>query len=240
LEDTRHSSSQETGLEEITDAELYRSFIADALMDLHTAMPCKVISVSGRTVTVEPALNRSVPDGAGNWITEAISNLGDVPIADFVGGGMIITLPVAAGDYGMLIFCQRNIGNWRATGNQGDPGDLGTHTLDGAVFYPGLRPDSKTPANADGTNMVLGSDTNHAARMVIKPNGEIDAGANATNFVAMNDKVMTELGKIHTAIGTILGHTHAVSGGTASASTDIGTGYTAGSNVASTNLKAED
>lgn len=188
MTEARESSSQETGLEEITDAELYRAFIADAQMDMHTAIACKVTAVSGRTVTVELAQNRSVPDGNGGYITEALPSLKGVPIADFVGGGMIITLPVAAGDYGMIICCERSIGAWLATGQQGDPGDLGMHTLDGAVFYPGLRPRSATPANASGTNMILGSDTNGGARIVIKPSGEIDLGANATDGIASGTK----------------------------------------------------
>lgn len=234
----RHSSSQETGLEEITEAELHHMFNFDDRLDLHTAMPCKVVSVTGRTVEVEPGLNRSVPDGAGNYITEPLPNLKGVPIGDLVAGGMIFTLPVQAGDYGILIFCERNIGTWRATGNQGDPGDLGMHTLDGAVFYPGLRPDSKTPANASGTNLVLGSDTNGSARIIIKPSGEVDIGAAVSGFVAMAAKVKAWLDAFNTAVS---GWTPVANDGGAALKTALSTliSGTPTTNVASTNTKAE-
>ncbi len=168
----------DSGLEEITEDELIQAFISANQTMLQTAMPCKVeaYDASKQTVDVVPALNRSLPDGNGNYVTEALPKLSDVPVAFPRGGGFFIALPIAAGDYGLLVFCSRNIGNWRSTGNQGDPGDLGMHTLDGAVFIPGLFPDSGALSNADGTNMVIGKDGTPAAQIVIKPSGEIDLG----------------------------------------------------------------
>lgn len=198
---SQHSSSQETGIEEITDAELIRAFIEEAKIDLHTAMPCKVMSydVGSQTVSVSPALYRAVPDGDGNYLTEPLPQLDDVPVGFMAGGGFAISLPVSAGDYGLLIFCERNIGSWRGTGNQGDPGDLGMHTLDGAVFLPCVRPDNAALSSADASNMVLGSDTNGNGRIVIKP-GEIDLGAAVNSFIARADKVISHL----TAINNLL------------------------------------
>ena len=238
MADHETDSAQETALEEVTDAELYDAFIEAAQSDLHTCCPCTVTAVDGRTVTVTPGINRYVPDGAGNLISEPLPQLKDVPIGDFVANGMIVSLPVVAGDTGVLIFSERPIGAWRATGQQGDPGDVGMHTLDGAIFVPMLQPDAKVAKSASATNLVIGSDTNQAARIVIQPT-MILAGANATNFVAMADKVLTELGKIAATFSAATGHTHAFAAGVVG-TPNGGTLYTSPSSVASSNLKAED
>src|SRR6478735_3396045 len=120
MDQPQHSSAQETALEEITDAELINAFIAAALTDLHVAMPCQVVTYdsTSQTVTVTPAQNKAMPDGAGNFVSVPLPQLSDIPVGFMAGGGCAISFPVSAGDYGMLIFCERNIGSWRGTGNQ--------------------------------------------------------------------------------------------------------------------------
>lgn len=144
--------------EEVTGREAIDAVVQHWLIDLHTAMPGVVEAYhpSTNTVDVTPALNRSIPDGAGNWISRRRPKLADVPVAFMHGGGVFQAFPIAAGDEGTLIFCSRNIGLWRANGAQGDAGDLGTHTLDGAVFLPGLASDGNVFKAADGTKYVLG------------------------------------------------------------------------------------
>lgn len=227
----------ETGTEEVTLEELLELAHQHNIVDLHTAIPARVESynASKQTVDVVPQLNRSRPDGQGNYVTEPLPKLSDVPVAFPRCKTFALTFPLAAGDYVLLVICERNIGAWRATGNQGDPGDIGMHTLDGAVAIPGLYPDSSAAQSADPNNMVLGNDTNGAAQIVIKTS-EILAGSSATNFVAMADKVLSELNSIATALVT---HTHSgVTTGPGITGTSSST-YLA-SAVASSNLKAID
>lgn len=175
----------ETSLEEITLAELLQLAMNDRQVELHVSMPAKVESynASAQTADVVPQLNRSMPDGAGNYVTEKLPKLQAVPVVFPRCGQFGITFPVQAGDYGLLVFCERNIGAWRSTGTQGDPGDLGMHTLDGAVFIPGLFPDSKPASSASGSDMIIGSDTSGDSRIEIKASGGINLGAGATDGV---------------------------------------------------------
>lgn len=175
----------ESNIEEVTQAELLDLFLEQHSRDLNVAIPCKVesYSASAQTVDVVPALNRSVPDGAGNYITEKLPKLSAIPVVFPRCGQFGITFPIAVGDYGLVVVCDRNIAAWRSTGNQGDPGDLGLHTLDGAVFIPGLFPDSKPANSADGTNMVMGSDTDGNSRIEFKPSGGGNLGAGATDNI---------------------------------------------------------
>ncbi len=188
----------DTSLEEITEAELIDAFIDARLTDLHVAMPCKVESYdrSSGTVDVVPALNRSLPDGAGNYVSRPRPKLTGVPVQFQRCQQFAVTFPIVAGDYGLLIFSERNIAVWRATGNQGDPGDIGMHTLDGAVFLPGLYPDSAPAQSADATNMVIGSDTDGASRIEFRPTGGGNLGAGATDPIVTK----TDIDNIQAAI----------------------------------------
>jgi hypothetical protein len=197
----QHSSSQESGLEEITTAELLEAAISHREIDVHTALPARVESfnASAQTVNVTIMCNRAVPDGNGNYISEQLPALADVPVAFPRSGAFFISFPLASGDFGFLVFAERNISAYRATGAQGDPGDLGMHTLDGAVFFPCVYPDAKALSNVDATNMVLGSDTNGSARIIIAPTG-INLGAAAADGVASGTKNDSNLSALAAAI----------------------------------------
>lgn len=176
----------ESGIEEITLAELLTMAMDSRQTDLHVSMPAQVSAYHAvsQTVDVVPMLRRALPDGAGNYTTESLPKLSNVPVCFPRVGGMFISLPIAAGDYVWLIFGERNIGGWRSTGNVSDIGDLGMHTLDGAMAIPGVFPDNKALSNADGTNMVIGSDASGPSRIEIKPSGGMNLGAGATKGVA--------------------------------------------------------
>ncbi len=199
--------STEVAAEEVTLAQAISAAITDRLIDLHVSMPAKVESydASKQTVDVIPQLNRALPidpsDPATQWVTEALPKLSDVPVCFPRAGGFFVSFPIAAGDYVLLVFSERNLGAWRATATQGDPGDLGMHTLDGAVAIPGVFPDANALSNASGTNMVLGSDSTGDARIEITPTG-IKLGAGATDPVARANEVESHLTAITQLLST--------------------------------------
>lgn len=178
----------ESGTEEITEGELLAMMAEEIKRNTMVAMPAKVeaYTVGSQTVDVTPQFNRSLPDGQGAYVSESLPKVKGIQVCFQRCGKFMMTFPIAVGDYGLLIICDRNLSQWRATGAQGDPGDLGLHTLDGAVFIPGLFPDSSPAQNANGANMVLGSDTDGNSRIEIKPTGGMNLGAGASKGVARN------------------------------------------------------
>jgi hypothetical protein len=175
----------DVGDEQISDFEITQRAIDSRLLDLHTSFPAKVesYSPSANTVDVVPCLNRSLPDGSGNVVSEALPKIAGVPVCFPRSGNYGITFPIQAGDFVFVVCAQRNIGNWRSTGAQGDPGDLGMHTLDGAVAIPGVYPDAKALSSAAANKMVLGKDDTPSARIEITSSG-VNLGAGATKGVA--------------------------------------------------------
>lgn len=191
----------ESGLEDITNSELIDLFIELRLIDLHKVTIGRVESydTSAGTVQVTPMINKMIPDGATppNYVSEQMPALADVPVAQTRGGGFFAAFPLKKGDFGILLYCDRNIAAWRGTGNQSDPGDLGLHTLSSGLFIPAMAPDASAIKNADANNLVIGSDTEPKARIVIKPTGEIDLGAAAASFIARADKAIAHFNAIN-------------------------------------------
>lgn len=224
-----------TGTEEVTLIELLRAAIADREMEFHVSMPAKVDSydASAQTVDVIPQLNRSIPDGLGNYSTEQLPKLAAVPVCFPRAGGFFVSFPIQKGDFVLLVFSDRNIGNWLSTGNQGDPGDLGMHTLDGAIAIPGVWPSSGALSDASDTNMIIGKDGTSAAQIEIT-DALVKLGG-GSQFVALANLVADRLDAIKAAYNA---HKH--TGVTIGAGTTAVSDTPIGSlpSVAASNVKA--
>jgi hypothetical protein len=113
-------------------------------------------------------------------------------------------------------FGEASLGEWRTTGQHSQPSDARRHSVGWPWCVPGLYPDTKPLAAGDQTardaGLVIGKDgSNEQIRFAA---GEIKAGANATDFVALATLVANELTAIKNWANN---HTH--SGVTAGAGT---------------------
>lgn len=126
---------------------------------IRVAIPARVRSfdASDQTVEVELMTSDVARQVDGTRREQPLPVIPDVPVVFPRGGQFFLSFPLAAGDTGQLVICDRAIGKWRSTGNGGDPGDLRMHSLGaGSVFYPGLSPDSRALANFDTTSITMG------------------------------------------------------------------------------------
>lgn len=144
--------------------ELIRRALDSRLSEVHVSMPGRVVKydASRETVDVQPQLRRAIEDDGENLEFEDLPVLFDVPIAWPSGGGgkHFITWPLESGDPVLLVFCERDIGAWRASGELTSPGDQRAHTLAGAVAYPGgVRADrDKLGSTRVGQKLTIGSE----------------------------------------------------------------------------------
>jgi len=113
-------------------------------------------------------------------------------------GSFFMSLPIAAGDYVLVVVCQKNIAKWLGNGAQGDPGDTETHTLDGAVAIPGVFPTANALASASSSNMVIGKDGVATAQIEITAT-EVHLGASASHPVVWGDVLLAKLNSMITA-----------------------------------------
>ena len=193
----------------MTTEELLNLILDHRLRELHTALPGRVESydASKQTCDVLPMLKKQTPNGQGGYTTEDLPVLPNVPVAfPRGGGGFFMSFPLAKGDFVMLVFHERAIGAWRKKGEATAPGDLRMHSLAGAVAYPGLYPNDDALDDAHTANMVLGKDGS-TAQIHLKTDGTVHLGGeNGAEFVALAQKVLTELSQIQSALTS---HTHA-------------------------------
>lgn len=105
-------------------------------LNLHTALPCKVVSFdsSKQTVTLAVQVKMQLADGNGADIPPLV----DVPVSFPRGGGFAVTFPLKAGDEGIAIFSERCIDGWWQNGNASTPLDFRLHDLSDAMFIPGV------------------------------------------------------------------------------------------------------
>jgi hypothetical protein len=144
---------------EPTLATLLVDAIQSRLVDFRVALPCKIAKYnsSDGTVDVDILLKDQKPQPDGTVTLVTFPQVQDVPIQWYRCAGAWITLPLAIGDLGKLVFCDRSLSNWSASdkGQVVDPKSLGMHYLDGATFEPGLYPASAAIPSPDPDNIVI-------------------------------------------------------------------------------------
>ena len=105
-------------------------------LNLHTALPAKVVSFdpANQTVTLAIQIKMQLADGTGADIPPLV----DVPVSFPRGGGFAVTFPLKAGDEGIAIFSERCIDGWWHSGRASLPLDFRLHDLSDAMFIPGI------------------------------------------------------------------------------------------------------
>jgi len=102
--------------------------------DVFTALPARVISFNGHTVTCEVMINRT--DEKGNDLV--IPPLVDVVVQFPHAGGFCMTVPIKANDEGLVVFSSRCIDGWYQSGSKGKPLDSRVNDLSDGFFIPGV------------------------------------------------------------------------------------------------------
>lgn len=105
-------------------------------LDIHTALPGRVVELNAtdNTVTVELMIKQVLVNGE----TVDLPPLVDVPVQFPRGGGFAFTVPVIAGDEGLIIFAERCIDGWFASGEHSAPLDARLHDYSDGFFIPGV------------------------------------------------------------------------------------------------------
>lgn len=195
--------------------ELLRMAMRYELQDVNVSLPGKIEEYDPETqkAVVKPLVQRLESAEDGSDILEPYPPIPGVPVVFPRGGGFFISMPVAVGDFCLLIFCSRSIDKYKAgTGLDTSPEDFRLHDASDAVALMGLSPFSKAIKQADADNMVIGLD--NGVQIHIKPDGEIHLGnGDAQDALALASKVEAGLQDIVDAI--IAGVPGSMDGGTA-------------------------
>lgn len=196
----------ETVLREAMDARV---------ADMHTAIPGKVISYDAdkQIVSVQPMVKDFHHTEAGAMVLRSFPVV-QAPVAFLRGSGYFMTVPLAAGDTGMLIFSELPIDRWRSTGQESHPVNARRHGVGNAVFYPGISPRAKALTETGvSDHMVLGKEG--GCQIHVKPTEvNLDGGPSATS-IAIAQLVQAEFAALKVALQAALGVASAVPSGPA-------------------------
>jgi hypothetical protein len=104
------------------------------LINLHTAIPCEVVSVdySTQTVSVKIVVHRITADDT----VLPYEVINEVPIGYTQTKKYNISFPIEAGDTGQLIFNERQLDKWIVNNEIAEPDDTRKHSLSDALFVP--------------------------------------------------------------------------------------------------------
>jgi hypothetical protein len=141
--------------------QVIRQAIQAAVLSLRVHLPASITVVRGnQKVDVQPLLKTRYIDGQ-------VANLPviqNVPVQMLVGQNYSIKVPIAVGDTGSLLFCDRSLDVWLSGGGGLiDPQDSRAHDLSDPVFIPGLVPFSSQ--TTDATNDLVVTNKNAQLRL---------------------------------------------------------------------------
>lgn len=212
-----------------TDAEVIEAAIEADRLQLHTAMPARVVSYdrAKQTVEAQPVVLAAMICTDGSVETEQLPVCPNVPVAWPSGGGFSILWELEPDDEGFLVFSEAAMAQWRESGDISEPGDIRRHDLSYPVFFP-LKSSTKAPLTAptDGAALLGGG--------IFRVGG--GAAGTAAKFVAIAERVLEELEAIKTYLDA---HTHAGVTAGAGVTGPPSAPMPAPSEVAATLLKSE-
>lgn len=223
-------------------AEVIEDAIESRLLDVHVALPGRVrtYDAAAQTAQIELGVRRVLETDAGAPVAESMPILENVPVAFPRGFNAFLTFPLydseIGGAYGLVVFPEASIDQWRAKGEPTAPGDRRRHSLTGAVFYPGLVPAAQALTDPDlDTVTTLGYIGGAQVRIAsgavhITSNG----ASSAAQAVALANLVLAELQAIKTSFDAHV-HPDPLAGVTGVPTVPLG----APGSVASSNLKAD-
>lgn len=133
--------------------EAIKTGIESRLVDVHTALPCKVkrFDATLQVVDVVPVLKRKF----SSTVIETLPVITNVPIVYPQSGDAIISFPIAIGDYVYCVFSERSIDKWLRNGDIVDPADPRKHNLSDAVAIPGLKPFTEKRTRVHSSHMRI-------------------------------------------------------------------------------------
>jgi Phage protein Gp138 N-terminal domain len=174
--DAEFQQDQQDLASEPTD--LLASTIRDALMSVHTATVGIVKSYNAvqQTVKVQPAIKRVTKDGR----SMAIPVCPDVPVV-FFGGA--VTFDISQGDECLLIFAERCIDRWWASGGVQEPAELRFHDLSDGFAILGV---NSLPKLLSGIGSGTELRTRSGSVRIALRDGKVLLGASTASGAELN------------------------------------------------------
>lgn len=119
------------------DTWLSGGYLQKFFSTFRTNIPAEIISYDSASNTASVKLLIQDIDGAGNPLPGEVT-LSSVPCLMFGGAQNYLSTGLSAGDHGLLMVCDRDIDNYKASRALSPVASIGVANLKDAIFMPGL------------------------------------------------------------------------------------------------------
>lgn len=170
--------------------------ITNRLRQVNTAIPGRVekYDATTRKADVQPLIKESYADGT--ILSQPV--ITNVPVVMPSTSGAGLALPVAVGDLVLLVFSQRSIDLWAATGGETTAEDVRMHSMSDAIAIAGLF--DFTVSHSDGNGVVL---YNGAVKIRLTSDGKVAIGTVAVELLDEITKALDEIQTLSTTWGAV-------------------------------------
>jgi hypothetical protein len=153
-------------------------------------------------------LNTTTQQYVANQVSYPI--LLDCPVIFLGGGTSSLTFPVVQGDQCLVLFNDRDLGNWLAGGTGAACATARTHSFSDGIILVGLRSNDKAIASFDTANAVL-----QMGAVAVKVGTKITLKNNSTTLNTVLQNILTQLQNLTSALSalTVLPGTFTNAGG---------------------------
>lgn len=199
------SLKSQVGSSEQMSEQLYNSIFSM----LRVSMPGIIQSFDpiAVTCTVQPAISGQAADELGNYKSQPLPLLLDVPVIFPRGGGCTLTFPVKAGDECLVIFSDRCIDFWWQNGGVQEPVDPRQHDLSDAFALVGPMSQAQKISAINTSAVELRSDDADTKISLNPSTGKI-TGTAPGGFDLNGLQILSD-GRLQLVDGTIVDkHTH--------------------------------
>lgn len=195
-----------------TGAELMRRVLDSRLLDVHVALPGKVLAwyPTTQTVDVQPQIKNVVTDADGGELIESYPALQGIPVAFPRFGGYMVAGPLSVGDFVTVLFHEWSLDAFLGKGAEVHPVDMARHGWAGAVAVPcGPFPQS-APITETLDGLVVGKDggtclkVDAAGILHLGDTLVTDAVVKGTTYRTAEDTLITALNTFVGSLGAAL------------------------------------
>lgn len=134
-------------------AQVLRDAIENRLVELHVSLPAKIVTYDPSTqkASVQALIKRTFVSGE----SVDLPVFTDVPVAWPRAGKAWLHMPLKAGDFCQVVFCERSLDEWKTTGASVAPKEMRKHNLSDGWVVPGGYPFASPMSGADDKDVLL-------------------------------------------------------------------------------------
>ncbi len=189
---------------EINSTELHHRVFRELQKGISTNIPGHILAFDSGSQTAQVQIGVSIRVKGEQVRHQPLIH---VPVYFFGGDEYFVEVQIDPGTEGMIAFAQRCIDGWVNTGGVGNNPILRLHSLDDAMFFPGLRSQPKKISNFNNNGIRL-RDKSGQNYFWLKNDGSAEIKANSLKIDTSGATEINSSSLTHNGVNVGSDHRH--------------------------------